>query len=403
MTITSQFDTARAQGLRFIAALCMLAPSTIVMATTAHDDFLVTVEDRTLEVEVVSLVANDTVNGDVSFAVVESPQLGSLSCTSALCTYIPNAGATGIDAFTYRIEEISAFGTSSDAQVAVRIQPKILPLAGDWNGNGDTDLGWYNSETGDVFFLDLVYPNKNPLPPTVAAQRCARLAPLGAQPGWILFVGDWNQDLDDDLGLFDPTTATFHLFADVGGTWLSTTSFAHPGKGQDARPVAADWNGDGKDEVGLLQPTGDSFVLLDDNSPGAAITPHTLTGLGTAERWPLAITLPCGPSGVATTAVWEPGTNVWMLSDGNVDGPPIGPIPFSNAIAGQLLNTGAWSGGDFVSLYDPTPRPASAFGGFILDPYTLNGTCTNVIVSAPGGQVILLPPPEDPFTSVCSP
>ena len=77
--------------------------------------------------------------------------------------------------------------------------------------------------------------------------------------GSIPVTGDWNADGITDVGVFDPVTATFTLrvgYAD-GSVTLTTVPF---GTGSDL-PVTGDWNGDGTSDVGTWDPATATFSL----------------------------------------------------------------------------------------------------------------------------------------------
>ncbi len=80
------------------------------------------------------------------------------------------------------------------------------------------------------------------------ADRLFRYGPLGAD--WLPLAGDWNGDGQDTVGLFDPVSSRFYFKnTHTGGRADSEVRFGPLGR--DWLPLAGDWNGDGQDTVGL--------------------------------------------------------------------------------------------------------------------------------------------------------
>jgi predicted outer membrane repeat protein len=118
--------------------------------------------------------------------------------------------------------------------------PVDLPIAGDWDGDGDATPGLYRQSDG--FFYAR---NSNTQGPADAA--C-----FAGDPSDVPVVGDWDGDGDDNLGIYRPSEQMFYLFtitctgSPMGAAQISFL-FGNPGD----KPVAGDWDGDGIDEVGL--------------------------------------------------------------------------------------------------------------------------------------------------------
>ena len=75
--------------------------------------------------------------------------------------------------------------------------------------------------------------------------------------GDIPVTGDWDGDGRTDLGVFDPTTATFTLRREDGDglVWTAQVQFGQPGD----LPVAGDWDGNATTEVGVWTPATATF------------------------------------------------------------------------------------------------------------------------------------------------
>ncbi len=119
------------------------------------------------------------------------------------------------------------FGRSSD-----------LAVAGDWDGDGRTDVGIRRAVDGTFW---------------------PRMADGSASPVWLgdsddlPVTGDWDGDGRTDLGVYDQATATFTLrtVGADGGVFLTVRQFGVPGE----LPVVADWDGDGTTDLGVWSPS----------------------------------------------------------------------------------------------------------------------------------------------------
>ncbi|MCH8922165.1 MAG: heme-binding protein [Planctomycetes bacterium] len=82
-------------------------------------------------------------------------------------------------------------------------------------------------------------------------------------------AGDWDGDGVDTVGLYDSASGTFTL-ADDNTSGTSAGTFQFGPVGPNVLPVAGDWNGDGTDTVGVYDPTTGTFHLAAGNIAGAA-------------------------------------------------------------------------------------------------------------------------------------
>jgi hypothetical protein len=149
-------------------------------------------------------------------------------------------------------------------------QPGDQPVAGDWNGDGRTDLGIFRDGT----FL------RGIITTTTACLRCFPVTtvepmdplPFG-QAGDRPVAGDWDLDGIDDVGVYRSNTSTFLLRVQEGSTVIpchgcppqpiiriNTTQFGSAGD----LPVTGDWDGDGRVSIGVFhdgvfQVTNDFF------------------------------------------------------------------------------------------------------------------------------------------------
>jgi hypothetical protein len=121
--------------------------------------------------------------------------------------------------------------------------PSDIPISGDWDGNGRTEIGVRRSSEGTF------YP---------------RLVDGTATPVWLgdaddlPVTGDWDGNGTTDLGVFDQATATFTLRT-VDAAGLSLLEVVQLGAAGDL-PVTGDWNGDGVSDLGVWAPASATFT-----------------------------------------------------------------------------------------------------------------------------------------------
>jgi hypothetical protein len=126
------------------------------------------------------------------------------------------------------IDHVFQYGTGGD-----------VPIAGDWNGDGVTNIGLFR---GGVWHLDTNGDGR-------WTEADTYVENIGA-PGDVPVVGDFNGDGIDDLGIFR------------GGMWRLDSDGDHEltahdrvfelGNATDI-PIAGDFDGDGVDEVGVYR------------------------------------------------------------------------------------------------------------------------------------------------------
>lgn len=395
--LSPAFATSVAAAL---VALLALAAATTAAADppTAQPDYLLTVEDRALSFAPEELLANDGFDGDPAFSISQPPRQGSLDCTPSGCTYQPPAGWFGVDGFRYAVE---VGGASDDALVQVWVSPLVTPLAGDWNADGLTDLGWFHAERHDFYFA-VMTPQHGGF--GVEELSCARPAlPAGAD-GWIPFAGDWDGDGYDEIGVFDPLQRTFYLYREDDAGYRLERQVDHPDAGFGGLPLAGDWDGAGGDEVGLFLPGQHLFRLLKPEVEGTAVGWSFAFELAPGRWFPVA-----GPWGASSgpdrVAAWGPGRRELHYRDDFAGGPTEVIDDYAaHGVGPRALPVGGnWFGVGTVGYFDPDEATSLSWdGAFRLFPCDLDPAphCAG----EPGGyEPVLMPVPEDPLTAVCVP
>jgi hypothetical protein len=136
--------------------------------------------------------------------------------------------------------------------------PKDIPFIGDWDGDGDQTVGLYRRSTGFLFLR-----NTN-------TQGVADIDIYYGDPGDLPIAGDWNGDGTDTLGIFRPSDARFYLRnTNTQGIADVVVDFGNAGD----VPLAGDWNNDGVDSIGVYRPSTKTVYLANDiYAPKADVT-----------------------------------------------------------------------------------------------------------------------------------
>lgn len=201
---------------------------------------------------------------------------------------------------------------------------EIVPVAGDWDGDGATSIGFYR-------YSDASWHLGQEL--NDGSDLTFNFGPAGnttVQP----VVGDWDGDGKDTVGFYVPSNASWHLASSNSSTATSTAFVWGTPANANVRAVAGDWNADGKDTVGWYLQSNASWHLATANDDSASSLAFTN-----------------GPAGDTTVL---PVTGDW---DGN-GGDSIGWYKPSNA-SYHLTNTnGNVTSSDINFNFGPTGNSA---------------------------------------------
>lgn len=162
-------------------------------------------------------------------------------------------------------------------------QPGDLPVTGDWDADGRTDIGVFRDGT---FHLALLKGNGGP-----PILQLINPFTFG-QPGDLPVGGDWNGDNKDDVGVFRPgATGKFLLrqpvrLSQFNQIVILTIAFDFGTSGD--LPVAGDWDGNGDDSIGVYR-GGDQGLFLLSNTLSSTVDASFIFGgpgdLPTAGDW----------------------------------------------------------------------------------------------------------------------
>jgi hypothetical protein len=142
--------------------------------------------------------------------------------------------------FTFNGKTVN-FGTSTD-----------LPVIGDWDGDGKDEIGVYRPDTGDSQSeFHLITRDWASLSNPVGAAD--KVIPFGYYPSNIPIAGDWEGDGDDDIGGFNPGNNKFYLYILNLGTSSAISYKDVPFGVSGDEPIIGDWDGDGDCDVGVYR------------------------------------------------------------------------------------------------------------------------------------------------------
>jgi hypothetical protein len=144
-------------------------------------------------------------------------------------------------------------------------QPDVLPLAGDWDGDGRDSVGLYMRSDATFHLRDDEGHDMKPV----------SFGTPGRTDVWPI-AGDFDGDGRDTVGLYQQIDATFSILVD-GGVRSAPLSLGTAWRA-DALPVVGDWDGDGRDSVGVYQQADMTVTLVDDE--GRNIDPATVPAPG---------------------------------------------------------------------------------------------------------------------------
>ncbi|RKT44472.1 hypothetical protein [Thiocapsa rosea] len=203
------------------------------------------------------------------------------------------------------------------------------PLAGDWNGNGQSTAGLYNRSTGTFYLRDSHSGGQ--------ADRRFRFGPSAAQ-NWLPLSGDWDGDGQSTVGLYSPSTGIFFLRNSHAGGMADHSFRFGPSKSRWL-PLSGDWSGDGRTTVGLFDPSTGTFFLRDDHAGGMA--DHSFR-FGPQSSGLLPLSGDWNGDGRSTVGLYDPMTGRFWLRNSLSGGTADVSFQFGPAPSAWLPLAGRW-------------------------------------------------------------
>ena len=185
-------------------------------------------------------------------------------------------------------------GTTTDFYYG---NPKDIPFIGDWNGNGTETVGLYRESTG---FLFLRYTND---------QGNGDVQIYYGNPDDLPVAGDWDGDGVETIGIYRPTQARFYLRnTNTQGNADVDMPFGNAGD----VPIAGDWDGDGVDTVGVYRPSTKTLYLTNSVPDGEIAVQYFYEGAAPGDR---VLAGDWNQDGVDTIGVFRPSNATFYLRD----------------------------------------------------------------------------------------
>jgi hypothetical protein len=188
-----------------------------------------------------------------------------------------------------------------------------IPLAGDWNDKGATNLGVFDRRWRGSFVQKI-------------GRRTVNLT-FGRGIDWPI-VGDWDGDGKTDIGVRRAMRGRF-LLRRADGTVDKTIALG----GRRHVGVAGDWDGDGTTEVGIWRPKDTDFRI---RLAGGKLRTVDLGSVGS-----LPVTGDFNGDGRTDVGVFDPVTATWSLRSTGVGGPAWS-TTVTAGVPGELPVVGDW-------------------------------------------------------------
>ena len=164
-----------------------------------------------------------------------------------------------------------------------------VPVPGDYDGDGKTDLAVWRPGTGEWFVID--------------SSTGARRSRQWGQPGDIPVPGDYDGDGKTDFAVWRPSTGMWLVIDSSNGAERSQQW----GQRGDV-PVPADYSGDGRTDFAIWRPGDGQWWIID-----------IATGGQRNRQWGAPSDIPVpgdyDSDGKTDIAVWRSSTGTWWIVD----------------------------------------------------------------------------------------
>jgi Tol biopolymer transport system component len=184
--------------------------------------------------------------------------------------------------------------------------PGDYPFMGDWNCDGTDTPGLYRQSDGLVYLR-----NSN-------NQGNANITFFFGNPGDIPIAGDFNNDGCDTVSIYRPSNQTFYIINQLGqnGEGLGAAEFSYVFGNPGDKPFVGDFNGDGVDTIGLHRETTGFVYIRQSHTQGFADAQFYFGNPGdklVAGDWGSI-------DGVDTPAVFRPSNATFYFRHSNTQG-----------------------------------------------------------------------------------
>ena len=227
---------------------------------------------------------------------------------------------------TYFLRNSSSSGPANATVLYGSGAPGLVPLAGDWNGDGVDTIGLYDQSAGVFFLKDANTPGP------------ADVSFFYGSPNATPVVGDWDGDGDDTIGIYQSSTGTFFL-KNTNAPGDADTTILYGAPGGSLVPLAGDWNGDGVDTIALYDPSAGTFFLKNANTPGPADVTF-LYGVGGSSLVP--VVGDWNNDGADSAGLYDSTAGTFFLKNSNTPG--VADWAFVYGVGGATPLVGNWDG-----------------------------------------------------------
>jgi hypothetical protein len=212
--------------------------------------------------------------------------------------------------------------------------PADAPFMGDWDCDGIDTPGLYRRSTGNVYLR-----NGN-------TTGVADITFIFGIPGDVPLVGDFNGDGCDSLSIYRPQEARFYIVNSLGsdGEGLGPADFDYGFGDPGDVPFVGDWDGDGIDTVGLRRPSNGLVYMTNSHRSGSAAIQYVY-----GDRDDVPFAGDWDGDGLDTLGIYRPATATTYLRNSNSTG--VADLTLRKG-RGQPV------AGYFGELPDPPPGPA---------------------------------------------
>jgi RHS repeat-associated protein len=231
--------------------------------------------------------------------------------------------------FTNAVDWLSGFGVTRD----------WAPTGGDFNGDGRTDVGIYNSATGE--FKPALSNGSG------FAAGGAWFTLSGASSSWQIFTGNFNADKFTDLGFYNKDTGEVKAALSTGSGFGVQTTWLNPADtGYSA--TSGDFNGDGLSDLCLFKKSTGAFKVAFSNSKTFVDGSVWKSGYAVNQD---PILSDFNHDGLTDIGYWEKTSGVWhyAISSGN-----------------QFSEKGAWLG-NYGTIEDESATTGDFNGDGVTD------------------------------------